>query len=210
MKKRPYTRKIWTDNEQKILTDMYPDHYTAEICRILGRTLSSVYARATILGLKKSEAFRNMELQRQAERLNRVSAEHRFKKGRTPENKGQKMSPEVYEKVKRTMFKKGSVPANINYDGHQRISVEGYTEMRIRPGKYILLHRYLWEQTHGPIPAGYICVFKDNNSQNLALENLELITREENMKRNTIHRFPAELKSAIRLVNKLKRKTSEK
>lgn len=192
MKKRPYTRKIWTDDEQKILTDMYQDHYTAEICRILGRTLSSVYARACILGLKKSEAFRNMELQLQAERLKRVSLEHRYQKGAIPHNKGKKMKPEVYEKVKRTMFKKGSVPHNANYDGHKRVNEEGYTEMRIRPGKYVLLHRYIWEQAHGfDIPNGYVCVFKDNNKQNLALDNLALITREENMKRNTIHRFPA-------------------
>lgn len=93
---------------------------------------------------------------------------------------------------------------------HERISKDGYVEIRIRKGKYVLKHRHVWEQANGKVPKGYIVVFKDRNQNNIVVENLELISREENMQRNTIHRFPYELKSTIRLVNKLKRTINEK
>jgi hypothetical protein len=53
-------------------------------------------------------------------------------------------------------------------------------------------------------------VFKDGNQLNCIIENLECISNAELMQRNTIHRFPAELKSTIRLVNKLKRNINAK
>lgn len=162
------------------------------------------------MGLKKSEAFMKMELERQAERIRMVGVQSRYHKGREPENKGKPMPKEVYEKVKRTMFKKGNKPHNTKYDGHERISKDGYAEIRVRLGKYVLKHRHIWEQANGKVPTGYIVVFKDRNPNNIVLDNLELISREENMLRNTIHRFPAELKSTIRLVNKLKRTINEK
>jgi len=52
-------------------------------------------------------------------------------------------------------------------------------------------------------------VFRDRNPQHIELDNLELVTRAENMRRNTIHRYPPELKSTIRQLSKLKRAISE-
>ncbi|MNN30638.1 hypothetical protein D3C81_1442920 [compost metagenome] len=63
----------------------------------------------------------------------------------------------------------------------------------------------LWEQHHGQVPAGLILVFRDRNKQNIQLDNLELITRAENCRRNSIHRYPPELKDVIRLQKKLER-----
>ncbi len=151
-----------------------------------------------------------MELERQADRLRIVGVKSRYNKGQEPENKGKPMSKDLYEKCKPTMFKKGNEPHNTNYDEHERLSKDGYIEIRIRKGKYVLKHRHIWEQSNGKVPKGFIVVFKDRNHQNITLENFELISREENMQRNTIHRFPAELKSTIRLVNKLKRTINEK
>ena len=55
-----------------------------------------------------------------------------------------------------------------------------------------------------------MCVcFKDGNKTHIALNNLELLTRAERMRRNTIHRYPEELKSAIRAIGKLKRTIRE-
>ena len=108
------------------------------------------------------------------------------------------------------MFKKGHEPHNTCYDGHERISKDGYIEVRIMKGKYVSKHRHLWEQSNGKLPKGYILIFKDKNQQNTSLDNLELISREENMRRNTIHRFPNELKTTITLINKLKKTINEK
>lgn len=197
-------RQYWTPEQIDILKQMYPDNYAADIGRILGKSNSSIYYMANHLGLKKSEAFRQMELKRQGARLKVVGEIHRFNTGHTPVNKGIKMSPEVYEKVRHTMFKPGKMPHNSRHDGFERIR-EGYIEVRIRPGKFMLKHRLIWENHHGKIPAGYIVVFLDRNPMNCTIENLTLISRKENMSRNSIHRLPVELKSTIKLVNKLKR-----
>lgn len=198
-------RQYWTPEQIEILKQMYPDNYAADIGRILGKSNSSIYYMANQLGLKKSMAFRQMELKRQGARLKVVGEKHRFNSGHTPVNKGKKMSPEVYQKVRHTMFKPGQMPHNSRHDGFERISKDGYIEVRIRPGKFMLKHRLIWENHHGKIPAGYIVVFLDRNPMNCTIENLTLISRKENMSRNSIHRLPVELKSTIKLVNKLKR-----
>lgn len=203
-------RRVWTENEKEILLQMFPDNYTKDVCLALKRSYSSVSAQAYLMDLKKSESFRNMELAKQAEKLKLAGLKYRYKKGREPENKGKPMNRELYDKCKPTMFKKGRIPHNTNYDGHERQCKDGYTEIRISPGKYVLKHRHIWEKSNGKIPIGYIVVFKDRNKENLSLENLQLISREENMHRNTIQRFPAELKSTIRLVKKLNRSINAK
>jgi len=200
----------WNEQQVEVLKKMYPDHYAKDISKVIGKSESSIYNQAFKYGIKKSEEFKNSELQKQGERLQKQGSAYRFKGGIVPHNKGQKMPTAVYEKVKRTMFKKGMMPINAKYDGHERISKDGYIEIRIKAGKYILKHRHIWEQRNGPIPKNMIVVFKDKNPQNIVIENLELISREENMKRNTIHRYPTELKSVIRLVNKLNKKIHEK
>lgn len=201
-----HTRKIWTVQEREQLTELFANTHTQQVCNILNRSYSSVALQANLLGLKKSKTF----LQKQATRLLKSGKAYRYPKGNIPANKGKKMPAELFQKCQATMFKKGKVPHNTKYDKHERISVDGYTEIRIAKGKYVLKHRHVWQQLKGEIPKGFIVAFKDGNQQNIKIENLELITRKENMLRNTIHRFPTELKSTIRLVNKLKRTINEK
>lgn len=43
----------------------------------------------------------------------------------------------------------------------------------------VLLHHAIWEEVHGPIPSGHVLRFKDGNSANCALDNLELLSRSE-------------------------------
>jgi hypothetical protein len=202
--------RFWTDKERKVLAKFFPDNYTSYVCEKLNRSYASVSAQASLMGLKKSQAFVEYELNVQANRLKVDGKKYQYQKCSVPPNKGKKMPPEVYERCKGTMFKKGAAPHNTKYDGHERLSKDGYIEMRIRPGKYVLKHRYVWEQHNGPIPPNMIVVFKDGNSQNITIENLQLISRHENMKRNTIQRFPLELRQTIRIVSKLKRVINEK
>ena len=68
----------------------------------------------------------------------------------------------------------------------------------------------MWEQAHGPIPAKHIVRFIDGNTMNLDLTNLECIPMRENAKRNTIHRFPDDLKKLIRLKAKLNKTIKNK
>lgn len=108
----------------------------------------------------------------------------RFKKGQVPFNKGKKqtdfMTPEAIERTKATRFKKGDKPANHRKVGSERITVDGYIEIKVEePDKWELKHRVVWEKENGKIPKDYVIIFADENKQNVALDNLILISRRE-------------------------------
>lgn len=93
-----------------------------------------------------------------------------------------------------TQFKKGRLPHNTASDGEIRLrfdsmkngNVRPYYFIRLAKAKWEFLHRHLWIQAHGPIPKGMLIVFKDGNSKNCVIENLEMITKTENARRNYV------------------------
>jgi hypothetical protein len=132
----------------------------------------------------------------------------RIKKGNIPPNKGKQMTPEMYEKCKHTMFKKGQQPKNtyaedgvISLRHNKRGPV--YKYIRLSAGKWKELHRYLWEEAYGPIPKENIIIFRDGDSMNCVLENLQMITKGENAIRNR-HQVPLELVPTMVILNKVK------
>lgn len=132
--------------------------------------------------------------------------------GHTPGNKGKKMSGEVYEKVRHTFFQKGHIPANHKPVGYERISRDGYVEVKVaEPNKFRLKHRVVWEEHFGPIPAGYNIQFRDKNRQNLDLDNLYLISRSEQLKKeNSMYaRYPLELQQVIKVKGALQRQINK-
>lgn len=50
-------------------------------------------------------------------------------------------------------------------------------------GKHFLVHRMIWEAFNGEIPDGYDIDHLDGNPSNNALDNLEMVTHQENIKR---------------------------
>ena len=193
----------FTPEEDQFLWDNYLTIPAKRLSAMLNRTESTARQRMKLLRIVVPP-----------EVVERFRKESQFKKGQTPPNKGKKMPPELYEKCKATMFKKGQLPHNTAAtDGEVRMrrdkSGKAYKYIRVALGHWELYHRVIWEQAHGPIPEGMLVVFKDGDSMNCELDNLEMITMEENMARNTLHRFPAELKDVIRLSNKIKRKLHE-
>lgn len=208
------TRRFWSDEEREILRQMYPNNLSKEVAAILNRSVKSIYMQAKNDGVKKSEAFLKSAISGRAN-LKEKGFAYRYPKGHIPFNKDKKMSKEVYEKAKHTMFKKGSIPHNSKRTGSEvlRKDKSGKEYLMIKvSGERKLKHKHihLWEMGNGKIIKGYNVVFKDGNSLNCCIENLECISNAELMQRNTIHRFPAELKSTIRLVKKLKRTINEK
>jgi hypothetical protein len=137
-------------------------------------------------------------------------SETRFKKGDVSHNKGKKMSPELYEKCKGTMFKKGHKPASTKWDGYEWKDKNGYVWRRISEGKFKQVHIIMWEEANGPVPAGCVIVFKDRNQNNLSIDNLDCISKQDNMNRNSIIRYPRELQQLIRINHKLKREINGK
>ena len=64
---------------------------------------------------------------------------------------------------------------------------------------YVNVHHLIWREAGNDIPPGHILIFRDGNKANFALENLELITRKENMRRNSVHNLPKELAELCQL-----------
>lgn len=198
----------FSPEEDAFLKNNYLSVPAKRMAKMLGRCEGTARQRMKLLGIIVPP-----------EVVEKFKQDSYIKKGNISFNKGKKqseyMTAEAIKRTKKTRFKKGNLPHNTkSKNGVISIRKDAktkrpYKHIRVSIGKWKMLHVVKWETKHGKVPRGKIVVFKDGNSMNCALKNLQLMTREENMKRNTIHRYPDELKQVIRLNNKLKRKTSE-
>ena len=106
-----------------------------------------------------------------------------FSQGADAWNKGKKMPYNANSA--RTQFKKGQTPHNTKYAGHERVTKDGYIEVSVNEQnphtgferRYVLKHRYLWEQANGPIPSGMCLKCLDGNKQNTCPGNWEAVER---------------------------------
>lgn len=90
--------------------------------------------------------------------------------------------------------------------GTEVMATQGCMKIKVaEPNVWEWTHRRNWIAAHGPIPKGMALVFKNGDRTNCDVNNLELVTRSELMRRNSIQRYPTEVKDAIRLLGKLKR-----
>jgi len=203
-------RTFWTKQEIKFITENYSEMKTADIATILNRPVTGVYGKAFTMGLKKSKEYITNLLSNEGKKLSEFGKNYQFKKENIPYNYGKKMPAEIYDKCKHTMFKKGNKPTNTKKKGDERKDVDGYTYVKIADKNWQLKHRLLWESVNGPIPAESIIIFKDKNIENFDIDNLQMISKVDNMLRNTIHNYPEPIKQLIKLNKKLKRKINEK
>lgn len=190
----------FTKEEDKFLLDNYLKIPAKRMSVMLGRSESSARQRMKLLGIVVPP-----------EVVERFRKESQFSKGHVPVNKGKPMSEQTRQKVARTWFPKGNLPANTApKDGTITIRTDKtgrkYKFIRIAIGKWVPLHQYRWEQRRGPIPAGMHLWFKDGNSLNCTMKNLELVTRAENIRRNTIQRYPKEVQLAMKRISKINKK----
>lgn len=197
--------KKWTPEMDHRLKELYPYNTNVQIAKILNMTEGAVGARGFILRLFKDKQF-----------LYECSKKGFFQKGQVPYNKGKKldefMSKEAQEKLFQTTFKAGHMPHNYLPVGTEILmKKDGYIKVKIAdPKKWKLKHRLVWQQHHGKIPKGYNVQFHDGDRTNCAIDNLFLITREEQVINNSIIRYPVELRTAIKRVAKLKRLIKQK
>lgn len=157
------------------LIELYPDHGNKEIASIIGFSANYIQIIACRLKLSKSAFFMK----------NKSS---RYKLGHIPATKfikGIHYSP-------KTEFKPGHIPANTKPIGCITVrnnSTRGskYLHIKLSDRTWKEYHIHIWEKEYGPVPAGYILVFKNKDTMNVELENLEIITRGENAERNRDH-----------------------
>jgi hypothetical protein len=142
----------------------------------------------------------------------------RFSPGSIPANKGLKqtdyMTADQIKKTAATRFKKGNVPLTTLYNGIitkrkdtlKTGEIIYYKWIRISKANWKMLHVYNWEKVYGPLPEGYILVFKDGDKMNCDVNNVEKITLQENMRRNSIQHYPEEIRNLMITNGKLKSK----
>ncbi|HCL4132412.1 TPA: HNH endonuclease [Pseudomonas aeruginosa] len=212
------SRRFWTAEEEQTLRDRYPTEDTAALAAELGCSVPRLYAKANAMGLNKTEAYMEACLQRCGELRAESGKSTRFQPGKQSWNAGMK-GLHFGGRSAETQFKPGQINGRaallVQPVGAERISKDGIRQRKIRADgpfhkRWKSVHSIMWEEVHGPIPDGHIVVFRAGaDRENIVIENLELITRGECMKRNTIHNYPPEVKSVIRLVGKLKRTIAE-
>ena len=204
----------YTDAQLDEIKQRYPHEETCILAESMGVPISTIYNLAYKMDVKKTAEYYAGTYSTRLKPRHRNCIAGEFKKGHVPFNKGLKMPAEIYDKVKGTMFKKGNVPANVKPIGYLSVrpdtSGREYIYIKIKDSVWELYHRYLWEQEHGEIPNKMKIVFINGNSLDCKLENMKLMTYQEAMLMNTIHRYTPEIKQLIKLNNKLKQKLNGK
>ena len=132
----------------------------------------------------------------------------RFQKGSKAWNKGTNYI--AGGRSSTTQFKTGNKPHNTKYEGSERITKDGYTEVRLSCNNWVLKHRYIYE-THNKIEleTNQYVSFVDGNKQNFEIDNLQIVTRADMMLKNTIRQYPPELQEVIKVLNKVKKKVND-
>lgn len=170
------TRK-YTDEQRQFILDNYKGISTKELTDLFNKRFATDLKESTMKGYKGNHKLWS-------------GYDCRFPKGHVPQNKGKKMPPEVYEKAKATMFKKGQAPVNYKPVGSERVSVDGYIEIKVEdPNKWRLKHQLVYERAYGPIPKDSVVFLLDRNKQNCELSNLKLIKRSELLIMNRYHLY---------------------
>lgn len=106
-----------------------------------------------------------------------------FPKGQTPANKGKKMPYNANSA--RTQFKKGELPRNTKFAGHERVTTDGYVMISVEETnphtgfdrRYVLKHKHLWEKKNGALPEDMCLKCLDGNRANTDPSNWEAIPR---------------------------------
>lgn len=183
----------YTDLEKAFMRDFIPGHTYKEIQEAFIKKFNWDITVGQIKGYMANH------------KINSGTKGH-FSKGHVPANKGKKMSPEIYEKVKHTMFQKGHAPQNHRPVGSERVSRDGYIEIKVaEPDKWKLKHRVVWEMAHGEIPKDHVIIFKDNDKTNTDIDNLILTEKGVNatLNKTGLCKMSGEFKETVILIAQL-------
>lgn len=214
-------RHRWTDADRATLRALYPEFSAAECAAAIGCSVSSINNQAHALGLRKSREWIARRAAERSARPDHGGRAHQFRPGHATWNKGKPFNSGG--RSVETRFKPGRPPSEArNYApiGAVRISKDGYLERKVTDDhpipdrRWVAEHRLVWEAAHGQIPDGCIVVFRRGmhtaDPAAITADRLELVTRAENMARNTIHNYPAPVKSLIRAVSRAERALKER
>ena len=186
-------RHIWSDEEKQYLAEITPGRGYKEIQSMMSCKFGFDYTHHQI----KGAITRN--------KLN-TGRTGRFEKGHATWNKGTK----GLTKANVTSFKKGQKPHNYKPLGSERITKDGYCEIKVSDTgrRWKSKHLVVYEKHHGKVPRGSVVIFLDGDKRNFDIDNLHLVTRNQlaMLNKNSLIQKDAELtKTAINVVDLMKK-----
>ena len=217
------SRRPWTVVEVEMLRRNFPDSRTDDLAQALGRNYGPVAQKAASLGLVKSDAYLQSPAAHRLDGVKGIGT--RIQPGAVPWNKGLRGVVGVQEACRATQFKKGRPAEEArNYlpVGTIRINADGCLERKLTDDPSLAparrwepVHRLVWIEAHGPVPAGHVVVFlpgrRATELERITLDAVELVTRRELMNRNTVHaKYPPELARLVQLRGALQRQINRK
>ena len=184
---------IWSDEEKQYLAEITPGRGYKEIQSMMSCKFGFDYTHHQI----KGAITRN--------KLN-TGRTGRFEKGRATWNKGTK----GLTKANVTSFKKGQKPHNYKPLGSERITKDGYCEIKVSDTgrRWRPKHVLIYEKHHGKVPKGSAVIFLDGDKRNFDIDNLYLVTRSQlaMLNKNSLIQKDADLtKTAINVVDLMKK-----
>lgn len=206
-------RMVWTEDKIAILREFYPGQRTAEVAALLGCAINSVHHKAGKLGIKKTREAIAEQARRAIANPDHPARRSQFRKGDATWNKGLNYQPGG--RSVQTQFKAGRPAMNWLPIGSERIRSDGYRERKLTDTgvtrrDYVLIHHIVWQESGREIPPGYRLVFKDGNKTNFALDNLELVSRADLMRRNSVHNLGPEVFAAKQLLGAITRQINKR
>ena len=186
-------RHIWSDEEKQHLAEITPGRGYKEIQSMMSCKFGFDYTHHQI----KGAITRN--------KLN-TGRTGRFEKGHATWNKGTK----GLTKANVTSFKKGQKSHNYKPVGSERITKDGYCEIKVSDTgrRWKSKHLVVYEKHHGKVPKGSAVIFLDGDKRNFDIDNLYLVTRSKlaMLNKNSLIQKDAELtKTAINVVDLMKK-----
>ncbi|MCO6050888.1 HNH endonuclease [Mesorhizobium sp. RP14(2022)] len=111
-----------------------------------------------------------------------------FEKGMVPHNLGKPCAPGTggrHPNARKTQFRKGNLPHNTQFLGHERLNKDGYIEISVAETnphtgyerRYVHKHVHLWTQAHGPVPEGHALKCLDGDRLNTDPSNWVAVPR---------------------------------
>lgn len=157
----------YTPEEHEFLKGFIPGHTYVEIVEAYNQKFEEPITRSRVKGYMSNHKINN-------------GLKGCFKKGNVPHNKGRKGI--CASGCEKSWFKSGNIPANHRSVGSERVTRDGYIEIKIEePNKWQLKHRFVWEKVNGKIPKGKNIRFLDGDKLNCNIENLTVVSKAENL-----------------------------
>lgn len=156
----------YTDEERQFLIDHVEGITSAECAEMFNKTFKTVITGVRVNSFRKRYGLKS-------------GVVTRFQKGHVPANKG--IKGVSHPGMEKTQFKKGNIPPNLKPQWSERITRDGFVEIKTEPHqkKWKLKSRWVWEQYYGPIPRNMRVFHINGISTDDRIENLRLVSNQD-------------------------------